>query len=99
VQPEIAMSLPRLAWMLCAVLAACGTAAKWDKPGVTSAALQQDRTQCGEQARLDAVPPYLADAAGTKRELSALTREQQRAQRETDAYQKCMRDKGYSASR
>ena len=93
------MSLPRLAWMLCAALAACGTPAKWEKPGASAAALQQDSTQCGEQARLQAVPPYLANAAGATPEMTALSRDQQRAQRETEAYQKCMRDKGYSAAR
>ena len=93
------MSLPRVAWILCAALAACGTPAKWDKPGATAAAVQQDSTQCGEQARLQSVPPYLADAARASPELTALSPEQQRAQRETEAYQKCMRGKGYSAAR
>ena len=93
------MSLPRLAWIFCAALAACGTPAKWEKPGASAAAVQQDSTQCGEQARLESVPPYLANASGAPPELTALSRDQQRAQRETEVYQKCMRDKGYSATR
>jgi hypothetical protein len=92
------MSLPRLAWTLCAALAACGAPAKWEKPGATAAALQQDSAQCAEQARLQSVPPYLAAAGGAPAERTALSREQQRTQRETEAYQKCMRAKGYSAA-
>ena len=93
------MSLPRLAWILFAALAACGTPAKWEKPGASAAAVQQDSAQCGEQARLQSVPPYLSNAAGSPAERTALSGDQQRAQRETEVYQKCMRDKGYSAAR
>lgn len=92
-------SVSRLACLLSAALAACGTPAQWEKPGATPALAQQDSEQCQEQARLAAVPAYLAPAAGQTADTTALSRDQQRTLRETEVYQKCMRDRGYSAAR
>src|SRR5687767_3794668 len=87
------------AWVLSAALAACGTPAQWEKPGATAAGMQQDSERCREEARLASLPSYLAPAAGQTADTTALSRDQQRTLRETEAYQKCMRERGYSASR
>ena len=92
-------TMSRHAWLLSVALLACGTPAKWEKPGATAAGVQQDSEKCQAEARLAAVPPYLAPAAGQTAETTALTREQQRTLGESEAYQKCMRDHGYSAVR
>lgn len=81
------------------MLAACGSAPHWHKPGMSQAAVQEDSEQCRREAR-DALLPAHASPARTPGEPSTLlTGEEERALSELRHFQRCMREKGYSAER
>ena len=89
----------RHAWLLGAVIAACGSAPHWHKPDASQAAAQEDSEQCRREAR-DALLPARAAPARTPGEPSTLlTGEEERVLSELRHFQRCMREKGYSAER
>jgi hypothetical protein len=95
------MNLLRNAWLLSLALAACASPAQWEKPGGTDAALTDDSQQCHAQARLAPLPAdYAPVPAGTTSMTSnILSRDEQRARLEAEAFQKCMTGKGRNAKR
>lgn len=82
--------------MLCA---ACGGPARWEKPGATQAAIEQDTQDCRMQARLapEAHPVPLSSPTGLG--TPPAERIEDREAREAQQFQICMRAKGYSARR
>ena len=80
-------------------LAGCaGSLPRWEKPGAAPSAVHEDSEQCRTRARQEAPLPH------TQREPAEtttrfLTFDQQREQNEVEFFQKCMRDKGYRATR
>jgi len=91
------MKPTRYLWVI--VLAACSTpGAHWEKPGANEATAKADNEQCRAKARAEAPQPHVFAATGgvTTR---VLTPEEQREQLELEYFQKCMREKGYSAKR
>jgi hypothetical protein len=97
------MNPSRHAWLVLATaaIAGCASSAQWDKPGATETALKDDSEQCRVQARFSPLPPdYAPVTQGTTSMTSnVLSREEQRARYEAEAFQKCMTGKGYSAKR
>ena len=96
------MSIPRPAWLVSIVLAACATTPdRWDKPGATAAALEQDSQECRMQASLSPMPQHYAPAPSGPATLTSgiVTRREQLAVYETEQFQKCMGGKGYSLTR
>ena len=95
------MNLLRNAWLLSVALAACASPAQWAKPGGTEVALKDDSEQCRVEARFAPTPPDYAPApsGSTSMTSNVLSREEQRARLEAEAFQKCMTGKGYSAKR
>jgi hypothetical protein len=86
---------------LCVVaLAACSSAPgmHWEKSGASEASVKSDSAECRDRARFEAPQPNVFAPTGgvTTR---VLTAEEQREQNELEYFQKCMRDKGYSAKR
>jgi hypothetical protein len=95
------MKLLRNAWLLSVALAACASPAQWEKPGATETARNDDSEQCRVQARFAPLPPDYAPALSGSASMTSnvLSREEQRARIEAEAFQKCMTGKGYSAKR
>ena len=95
------MNLSRNAWLLSVALAACASPPQWEKPGATETALKDDSEQCRVEARFAPLPPDYAPApsGSTSMTSTVLSREEQPARLEAEAYQKCMTGKGYSAKR
>jgi hypothetical protein len=96
-------------YFLVLALAACSSAPQWSKPGASDATAQEDSEQCRMRARAEAPQPTLFPATGGASTTvtgtaggvttPGLTLEEQREQAELEFFQKCMREKGYSAKR
>jgi hypothetical protein len=92
------MKLSRHVWLIAAALAACSTpGAHWEKAGANEAMAQADSEQCRAKARSEAPQPHAFAATGATTRV--LTLEEQREQNELEYFQKCMKEKGYSAKR
>jgi hypothetical protein len=90
----------RQAWILAIILAACAAPAttRWEKAGATPDRVNADSEECRVQVRLTPAQrsvPAPSPSTVTK----ALSREEERELQDAQAFQKCMRDKGYSAMR
>lgn len=94
------MTLSRHAWLLALVLAACAPrTAQWEKPGATAATANEAVEQCRVAARFSPVPASALRPPPTTAGTGALTREEELAALETAEFQRCMRERGYSARR
>jgi TolA-binding protein len=92
------MKLSRHVWLIAAALAACSSpVAHWEKAGANEAAAQADSEQCRVKARDEAPQPHAFAVTGATDRV--LTLEERREQNELEYFQKCMREKGYSAKR
>jgi hypothetical protein len=90
----------RHAWLLAAALAACsGGAPHWHKTGASEAMVQEDSDECRRQARVALLPERRAPARTPGEPSTLLTGEEERALSELRHFQRCMREKGYSAER
>ncbi|HEX5766705.1 MAG TPA: hypothetical protein VFX94_00600 [Burkholderiales bacterium] len=93
------MNPARHALILALALAACAAPSTyWEKPGATAEMVQQDNDQCLANARSNSPQPALYGQTGTQT-TRVLTLEEQRERSEVESFQKCMREKGYSAKR
>lgn len=92
------MRLSRHGWILFFGLAACAPA-QWEKPGANAATVKQDGDACRSRARLESPPPFATNPPSTSVASPTLNREEQLASYENEQFQKCMREKGYTASR
>jgi hypothetical protein len=90
------MKLSRHVWLIAAALSACSTP-HWEKAGANEATAQAETEQCRAKARSEAPQPHAFAATGAT--TTVLTLEQQREQNELEYFQKCMRERGYSAKR
>jgi hypothetical protein len=80
------------------LLAACAApTAHWEKTGASESALNADMQQCRTQARLAAEPRTREPDPTMPGVLPR--REEDRDARETQHFQQCMQQKGYSARR
>jgi len=94
------MSLLRHAWVASVVLTACtAPTTRWEKPGATEAMLKEDTEQCRVQARLAPLPPRRPASPSPHMSSKVLERGEERAREDAENFQKCMREKGYSAAR
>lgn len=59
----------------------------------------EDSEQCRVQVRLSQLPPRTVPTPSQSTATSVLSRDEERALRDTELFQKCMRDKGYSGAR
>ena len=84
---------------MCAALAACAGQPRWEKPGADTVAAWNDSEQCHAQARLAPTSPLLPVTASSPDPVPIVTREEQLARLQVQQFQKCMRDKGYTAKR
>jgi len=81
------------------LLAACAAPeTRWEKPGATEAMVAQDTEQCRLQARLAPLPPRHSAAPSPSMSTKVLSRGEERAREDAENFQKCMREKGYSAA-
>jgi len=71
----------------------------WEKAGSNEAKVTEDSDDCRVQARLSQLPPPTVASPSGSVTTRVLTREDERALHDTENFQKCMRDKGYSAKR
>jgi hypothetical protein len=90
----------RQAWILAIILAACAAPAtpRWEKAGATPDRVSADSEDCRVQARLTPTErsvPAPSPSSVTK----VMSREEERERQDAQAFQRCMRDKGYTASR
>ena len=94
------MSLSRYAWMVSVALAACAAPMMhWEKPGASEAKVKEDSEECRVQVRLSPLPQQTVGSPSPSVAARVLSREEERALHDTENFQKCMRDKGYSAKR
>jgi hypothetical protein len=84
-------------WLPVLALAACAAPAtpRWEKPGASPTAVDEAMQECRVQARL---APQPSPGSPTPRS-TVIDRIEDRDAREAEHFQKCMRDKGYSAKR
>jgi hypothetical protein len=97
------MNLHRHAWIVSvsAALGACAapTPLHWEKPGATEARVKEDSEDCRVKARFAPLPASRPPAPSSSSATRVLSREQERAQHDTEYFQRCMQEKGYSARR
>ena len=95
------MNLSRHVWVVSALLAACASPVKWEKPGGTEAMLQDDSQQCRVQASLAPTPEQYAPVpTGSATVTTGILHRQDVLQvNEAETFQKCMTGKGYSLKR
>lgn len=92
------MRLSRHGWILFFGLAACAPA-QWEKPGASADTARADSDACRSTARLQSPPPFATNPPSATIATPTLNREEQLASYENEQFQKCMRAKGYTASR
>ena len=71
----------------------------WDKAGANEARVKEDSEDCRVQVRLSQLPPQTVPSPSQSVATRVLSREEDRALHDSENFQKCMRDKGYSAKR
>jgi hypothetical protein len=89
-----------LAIVLAVALAACAApvTTRWEKAGAAPEQVKQDSEDCRVQVRL-APRELTVPAPSPSTTAKVLSREEERAVQDGQAFQKCMRDKGYTATR
>jgi hypothetical protein len=97
------MNLSRQTWVLvlAVALAACSAPAvmHWEKAGANEAKVRDDSDDCRVQARLSQLPPPTVPTPSQSTTTRVLSRDEERALHDTELFQKCMRDKGYSSAK
>ena len=94
------MKLSAQTWVVAVALAACAVPVMhWEKPGASEAKVKEDSEECRVQVRLSPLPPQTVGSSSPSAATRVLSREEERALHDTENFQRCMRDKGYSAKR
>lgn len=95
------MNLSRHVLWVTAALAACAApqAARWEKPGSTPAAAQEAADECRRNAHLAAMPPHITPGPSPSTTARVVSREEVNTLHETEQFQKCMRERGFTPKR
>ena len=75
-------------------LASCGTAVKWQKPGVSAADQQRDETDCTSRANREGTIPT-AGVAGTTTGTPVASQQVRIQPYDVQVFEECMRTRGY----
>jgi hypothetical protein len=91
VRPSIAL--------IALALAACGSPPSWEKAGANETTVANDSSDCRVQARFAPLPERYVGSPDPSVTSKVMSREDQRVAFESQEFQKCMTEKGYTAKR